>query len=208
MSSAVRAERSREVASSQISGVRLLPDQTHSVPVHGPVEGTSRAELLLPAGSGGAPDRETLDRVGRAYWRFISRRSLGLIRAAIGPDGAIALLARGTRVALLHFGPPVQELTAAGGSITWAIAGGLLVSRRSPEGGFLRLTLERPPASESAGLPTLYATMEVRGFHPSLRGEGRLAPLGARVYAATQRPMHRAVTRGFLRTLAGLDPTG
>ena len=86
----------------------------------------------------------------------------------------------------------------------WRIAG----FPAGPEGGFLRLTLERPPASESARLPTLYATMEVRGVHPSLRGEGRLAPLGPGVYAATQRRVHRTITRGFLRSLAGLGLTG
>jgi hypothetical protein len=46
---------------------------------------------------------------------------------------------------------------------------------------------------------------EVQNFYPLLRGRGRFARLGARLYAATQLRIHAHVTRGFLRSLARLD---
>jgi hypothetical protein len=41
----------------------------------------------------------------------------------------------------------------------------------------------------------------VANFYPFLRGTGRLARIGAFVYAQTQLRVHVLVTRGYLRSL-------
>jgi hypothetical protein len=46
--------------------------------------------------------------------------------------------------------------------------------------------------------------MKVRDFYPSLRGEGRFAWFGARLYGATQRRIHHTLTRAYLRSLTGV----
>ena len=46
---------------------------------------------------------------------------------------------------------------------------------------------------------------EVSNFYPLLRGSGRFARFGVRLYTATQLRIHVWVTQGFLRSLARLD---
>jgi hypothetical protein len=139
--------------------------------------------------------------MGHSYWRFVARRSLGLIRAMEEPDGRVSLLVRATRLNLLCFDPPRYERDASGASATWRIAGGALVMRRGRGHGFLRLTLGRPTGPPES--KTIRAAMEVRGFYPLLRGSGRLAIAGAALYNLTQRVVHRAMARAYLRSLGG-----
>ena len=47
--------------------------------------------------------------------------------------------------------------------------------------------------------------VEVRNFYPWLRGSGRFARFGAWLYSQTQVRIHRRITIGFLRSLAGLE---
>ena len=87
----------------------------------------------------------------------------------------MALTLRMTRLALLRFGRRTYESRPEGGSITWPLTGGLLVSRHRREGAFLRL------------------------------GEGRFAWFGARLYGATQRRIHHTLTRAYLRSLTSVQ---
>ena len=47
----------------------------------GPVESTNKAELLVPVPSGAVPGPVEIEELGRGYWEFVARRSLGIFRA-------------------------------------------------------------------------------------------------------------------------------
>jgi hypothetical protein len=170
-----------------------------------------------------------LDRLGRTYWRFLRRLTLGLIRVIHAPDARVLLVLLARPVVLLAFDPPEYVLADDRRLIRWRIRGGLLVARpagrpRPPAGSEPAGLLvarpagrPRPPAgSEPAGLleielrrirATVPATAAVRlqiavtGFDPAI---ARL--LGPTVYAATQGRIHVIVTHAFLRSLARTRP--
>jgi hypothetical protein len=189
------------------TAVRLLHEEVEQLPPRGPLESVHTAELLSGGDATLEPDRRLLERAGDAYWSFLGRRFLGLVRA-VSERGrpAVVLLLRS--LVLLRFGPPRYERLGRGASVTWPIDDGLLVSREGRERGFLRLTIERVDRKEASKTAALKATMEVRDFYPSLRGRGRMARLGTRLYGATQRRVHRLTTRSFLRSLGRLDLPG
>jgi hypothetical protein len=153
--------------------------------------------VLSPAG---------LDRLGTAYWRFLTRVSLGLIRiVATGDRLLLVLVAR--PLVLLAFATPDYQLDADRGSVAWPILGGLLAApdpKRTPGAGaapgLLRIELRRvgrtPP-----GLATIAAEVAVVDFRPAIA-----ARLGRAVYSLTQARIHVALTHAFLRSLARLRP--
>ena len=158
-------------------GVRPLPEDRYRVRATGPVESTNKAELLVPGPSGAVPGPGEIENLGRGYWEFVARRSLGVFRATEDEEGRVRLLLRGTPLELLRFDPPRYESREGGTSVTWPIAGGALTLPEGHGRGFLRFTLTR--AAGGADATTLRAAMEVRGFYPLLRGRGPLAPVGA-----------------------------
>jgi hypothetical protein len=181
--------------------VRLLPErQSGPIAPEGAVDSVQEAIVRLPARALEELWRpEYLERLARAYWRYLSRVSLGLIRVAYADDSrTVVLLSR--RLPLLRFGAPEYETEPAGGSVTWRIERGLLVAREGRGRGFLRISVRRrePPGD-------LHLSVEVRNFYPWLRGRGRFARFGAWLYGQTQVRIHRHLTFGFLRSLARLD---
>jgi uncharacterized protein YbjT (DUF2867 family) len=185
--------------------VRLLPEEAGAVPPRGPLESVQSAELRLGSEAPATLGRELVERAGESYWPFLRRRWWGLFRSVQeGENRALVLLAR--PLVLMRIRPPSYELGPDGGSVTWPIEDGLLVSRDGRRKGYLRLSIET--VAEVQPAPILRATMEVRDFYPSMRGRGRLARLGAHVYGATQGRIHRLTTRDFLRSLARASATG
>ncbi|MGH2987219.1 MAG: hypothetical protein ACRDLO_11120, partial [Solirubrobacterales bacterium] len=172
----------------------------------GAVGSLQEAEVTLP---GSVLERiwspPYLERLGRAYWRHLSRATLGLIRVAYGEDSrTVVLLSR--RLALLRFHAPEYEAYADHGCVTWRIERGLLVAAEGRDNGFLRICVERRPDPErSGGEQRLRVRLEVRNFYPWLRGSGRFARLGAWLYGQTQLRIHVLVGNAFLRSLARLD---
>jgi len=139
-----------------------------------------------------------LERLGRTYWRFLSRVTLGLIRVVYGErERRVVLLAR--PLTLLRFDAPEYVLEADHGTIRWRIRDGLLVARAGRGSGFLGLDVKRgEPASN--GSTTLRIDVEVSNFYPAIA-----AGIGRPVYRATQSVVHVLVTHAFLRSLAKLD---
>ncbi len=140
-----------------------------------------------------------LERLARAYWRFLTRVTLGLVRVRYTEtERSVVLVGRPLR--LLTFAAPEYEIEAGGGIVRWRIARGLLVARKGRGGaGHLQIDVRRLP-DERPGLARLHIEVEVANFHPAIA-----LGFGRRVYNATQARIHVLVTHGFLRSLARLD---
>lgn len=181
--------------------LRVYPDRLGKVPRTGAVESVQGAELDVREPVSRILNRAFLQWAAAEYWRLIRRFTLGLIRVrSDGEQQCVVLLAR--PLVLLRFHAPDYDLEDGGGSVTWRIKRGILVSPGGRNHGFLRLSLEpiEPPGQN--GRSRVRVRMEVRNFYPWLRGTGPFSRVGVWVYAQTQQRIHRAVTRRFLRRLA------
>ena len=140
-----------------------------------------------------------LERLARAYWRFLTRVTLGLVRVRYTEtERSVVLVGRPLR--LLTFAAPEYEIEAGGGIVRWRIARGLLVARKGRGGaGHLQIDVRRLP-DERPERARLHIEVEVANFHPAIA-----SGFGRRVYNATQARIHVLVTHGFLRSLARLD---
>jgi hypothetical protein len=153
-----------------------------------------------------------LDRVGRAYWRFLTRITLGLIRVVRTPDADLVVLLIRPAV-LLAFGPPDYVLDADHGLITWQIRGGLLsvanpdppatttaatpttAAAPAPANGVLRIELRRLDRTR-LGRCAVRVEVSVVGFRPMIARR-----FGPTAYARTQALVHVFVTHSFMRSL-------
>ena len=179
--------------------LRLYPDRLGKVPPTGAVESVQEAELRLDEPASRIVSRSFLEWAARAYWRLITRFTLGLIRiTSDADDRCVVLIAR--PLVLLRFYAPEYEVSEQEGSVTWRIKRGILVAGEGRDRGSLRLAVEA--MERSAGRCRIRVRMEVQNFYPWLRGTGPFARVGVWIYAQTQQRIHRAVTRGFLRRLA------
>ena len=137
-----------------------------------------------------------LENLGRTYWLFLTRVTLGIIRVVYTADErSVVLLTK--PFTLLRFDPPEYTVEPDHGSLTWAIRDGLLVSRAGRGSGFLSIKVRRETqASDPAKLDI---DVEVANFYPAIASR-----LGTPVYQATQSFVHVLVTHAFLRSLARL----
>ena len=185
--------------------VRLLDEPVRAhVPATGALSSEQRAEVQIPASM--LEDlwrRSNLERLADAYWGYLNRISLRLLRVVYGPASqTVVLLAR--PLALLRFHAPEYRTSEDRASVTWRIERGLLVARQGRDQGFLRIEVVRQPAiSPERGRLELLA--EVRNFYPWVRGSGSFARFGAWLYGHTQMRIHSYITKGFLRSLERED---
>jgi hypothetical protein len=181
--------------------VELLPERDRTpVAPEDAVESTQEAIATLPEDVLAELWRpEYLERIARAYWRYLSKISLGLIRVVYAPDSrTVVLLSR--RLPLLRFHAPEYETGPGYGIVTWRIDRGLLVAREGRGKGFLLIEVRK---LDEPG--RLHLSVSVQNFYPFIRGRGRFARFGSWLYGQTQVRIHRLVTFGFLRSLARLD---
>ena len=99
--------------------------------------------------SSGRP--QSLERLARTYWWFLSRVTLGLVRVHYRDDErAVVFIMR--PFVLLRFHPPEYDLSADRGVVNWRIRDGLLVGRK--DDGYLEIDVRRcPPEHEGYGTP-------------------------------------------------------
>ena len=189
--------------------MKIIDVPESEAPPDGSVTTKQEAEVTLPRSE---LDRiwspEYLERLARTYWRFLTRVSLGILRVVYTDEGReVCLLGR--PFTLLTFHPPDYETEDDCGSVTWRIKKGLLVAPAGRTKGFLKLTVQRPPADgkEHPGtdLITGTVTSEVANFYPLIAGWGWFARIGQYIYRITQLRIHVIVTHAFLRSLARLD---
>ena len=150
-----------------------------------------------------------LENLGRTYWRFLTRATLGLIRVVYDDSSRrVVLLVR--PLTLLRFDVPEYELDRDGGHVTWRIRDGLLVARAGRGSGWLSLDVRRvgagdaePPADPAPLTPrarrAIRIEVEVSNFYPAIA-----AGFSTPVYEMTQSAIHVLVTHAYLRSLANL----
>jgi hypothetical protein len=181
--------------------------EQHSQPVHpdGPAGSVQEADAILSGALLGELWKPSyLERLAHAYWRYLRRISLGLLRIIYEP-GSRSIVLLHPKLTLLRFRRPQYDIGLGFGQVTWPIERGLLVS--APGRGHLRITVRRlePSEGDPEGCERVRIRSEVQNFYPFLRGRGWFARIGARIYAATQLRIHVVITNGFLRSLATLD---
>jgi hypothetical protein len=138
-----------------------------------------------------------LENLGRTYWQFLTRATLGIVRVVYAEDERSVVLL-GRPLTLLRFDAPQYRVEPNHGSLTWAIRDGLLVSHSGRGSGFLSIRVSRDGVvSDPAKLDV---DVEVANFYPSI-----VSSLGTPVYEATQSFVHVLVTHAFLRSLAKLE---
>jgi len=187
--------------------VIVSPRRSTVIAADGAVRSTQAARLTLP--------RRDLDRLwrpanlenlGRTYWRFLSRVTLGLIRVVYGHDErSVVLIAR--PLTLLRFDAPDYLLEPCHGRVSWRIRDGLLVARSGRGSGWLSFDVtcedaggEPPDSGELSDQVSIEIEAEVANFYPAIA-----ADLSTAVYEATQAFIHVLVTHAFLRSLSTLE---
>jgi hypothetical protein len=176
----------------------ISPRKSTVIAADGAVRSAQVAELSLPG------DRleqlwtpANLENLGRTYWRFLTRVTLGLVRVVYGRrERAVVLVSR--PLTLLRFDSPEYLMEADHGNVRWRIRDGLLVARAGRGCGFLAVDVSR---QQLAGADSkLRIEVEVANFYPSIA-----TGLSVPVYMVTQGVIHVAVTHAFLRSLAKLE---
>jgi hypothetical protein len=169
------------------------------------VDSAQEARLLVPAAVlDDLWTRAYLERLANAYWAYLRRISLGILRTAQDPDGVRTVSLAGA-IGLLRFQAPAYSIDERTGSVEWRIDRGLLVARSGRGEGFLRFDLAREGEFPPGAQAEITIRASVRNFYPWLRGSGGFARIGTRLYGLTQLRIHVWVTRGFLRSIAGLE---
>lgn len=206
-----RSDRRAGDVSREPATVRVL-DATdpETVPRSGAVQSVQEAEVRLPRQRlEQLWKAETLERLARAYWAYVSRLFLSLVRVVYGPESTtVVLLSR--RIPLLRLRSPAYEVAddGSGGSVTWPIERGLLVAKEGRSQGHLRIRVQQIPDPDpdlEPGCEKLLVRVAIRNFYPWLRGSGSFSRFGSWLYARTQLTLHVIVCNGFLRSLARLE---
>lgn len=161
-----------------------------------------------------------LENLGRTYWLFLTRATLGLIRVVYTENERRVVLLS-PRLTLLRFDAPDYTLEPRHGNIRWRIKDGLLVARSGRSRGWLSVDVRRidagtapesplqpgaGPAGPAPGDPAslrmaeLRIDVEVANFYPAIASS-----LGRFVYEGTQAFVHVLVTHAFLRSLGRLE---
>jgi hypothetical protein len=174
--------------------VIVSPQESTVIARDGAVRSLQSAVLTTDAGT---LDRlwtaTNLENLGRTYWLFLSKMTLGFIRI-IYSENARSVVFINRPLTLLRFETPEYLIEPDHGQITWRIRDGLLVARAGRGCGFLSLDVRRE------GPTTVRIEVEVANFYPAIA-----AGFSVLVYEMTQSAIHVVVTHAFLRSLAKLE---
>lgn len=142
---------------------------------------------------------ETLERLARTYWSYLTYVTLGIIRVYYTEgERYVCLLFKPFK--LLTFQAPEYETDQERGVVRWRIDKGLLVAARGRGGdGFLEIDVRRLDCDEP-GQERINVEVEIANFYPQIASR-----LGRWLYTNTQSRIHVLVTHGFLRRLARRD---
>jgi hypothetical protein len=188
-------------ATRRIEGVTVrTPTNDTKIDADGAVRSIQGADIVLPDQLFGELwTAETLERLARTYWSFLSHATLGIVRVYYTDrERYVCLLFKPFK--LLTFQAPEYEVEADRGIARWRIEKGLLVASAGRGGdGYLEIDV-RLLDCDVAGHQRIHVEVEVANFYPAIASR-----LGRFLYANTQSRIHVIVTLGFLRRLAQRD---
>lgn len=192
---ALRRRRARRLPAQALI---VSPRRSTVVAEDGAVRSLQSAELTIPSE---ALERlwspASLENLGRTYWAFLSKVTLGFVRVVYGDnERRVVFLAR--PLTLLRFSAPEYLIEPSHGSVRWRIRDGLLVARAGRGSGYLALDVRILPTE--GDLVTLRIEVEVANFYPAIA-----AGFSLPAYMSTQSFVHVLVTHAFLRSLATLE---
>lgn len=176
-----------------------LTDDTGRDPVSGAVHSIQTATVTTPTARLDAIwSPRHLERFARAYWQYMERFSLNLIRVLYDDDGRyVCLLHR--RLCVLGFGVPEYELDGGRGVVRWPIRGGMLAARGRDQ-GFLELEVRRYDGAgvdrDGEPMTRVEVELEVAHFYPRMS-----SGLAYWIYQHTQSRYHVLLAYGFIRSL-------
>src|SRR3954452_17134956 len=189
------------VGARRIEGVTVrTPTDDTRIDADGAVRSIQGADIVLPEQMlGELWSTQTLERLARTYWAFLSAVTLGLIRVYYTEgERYVSLLFKPLK--LLTFQAPEYETDADRGIVRWRIEKGLLVAERGQGGdGYLEIDVTKRPSDEP-GCAVVHAEVEVANFYPAIA-----SGITTWVYKNTQSRIHVIVTHGVLRSLARMD---
>jgi hypothetical protein len=182
----------------EIAGV-IVRDPTDDTKIDGDgaVRSIQGADIVLPEKLFGELwTVETLERLARTYWSYLSYVTLGFIRVYYtDQERYVCFLIKPFK--LLTFQAPEYETDSERGIVRWRIDTGLLVAARGRGGdGYLEIDVRRLDCDEP-GKERINVEVEVANFYPQIASR-----LGRFLYTNTQSRIHVIVTHGFLRRLA------
>src|SRR4051794_40915242 len=182
----------------EIAGV-IVRDPTDDTKIDGDgaVRSIQGADIVLPEKLFGELwTVETLERLARTYWSYLSYVTLGFIRVYYtDQERYVCFLIKPFK--LLTFQAPEYETDSERGIVRWRIDTGLLVAARGRGGdGYLEIDVRRL-ACDQPGHERINVEVEVANFYPAIASR-----LSRFLYTNTQSRIHVIVTHGFLRRLA------
>jgi len=184
--------------SRRVAGVLVhTPTDDTRIDADGAVRSVQGAEIVLPESLlGELWTTETLERLARTYWAFLTTATLGFVRVYYTDrERYVCFLLRPFK--LLTFQAPEYETDPDRGIVRWRIDRGLLVDRERHGGdGHLEIDVRRLPC-DVPGQARIHVEVEVANFYPAIASR-----LGRFLYTNTQSRIHVIVTHGFLRRLA------
>jgi hypothetical protein len=182
----------------QLAGVAIRdPTDDTRIDSNGAVRSVQGADLVLSdALFAELWTTETLERLARTYWSYLTYVTLGLVRVYYTEgERYVCLLFQPFK--LLTFQAPEYETEDARGVVRWRIDKGLLVASRGRGGdGFLEIDVRRLECDEP-GKQRVNVEVEIANFYPQIASR-----LGRWLYTNTQSRIHVLVCHGFLRRLA------
>jgi hypothetical protein len=174
--------------------VIVSPRQSTVISRDGAVRSVQTAELTTtPASLDKLWNPTNLENLGRTYWLFLTKVTLGFIRIVYTEHArSVVFLTR--PFTLLRFEIPEYTFEPERGHVSWKIRDGLLVARSGRGCGELALDVRRE------GPGRLRIEVDVANFYPAIA-----AGFSMPVYEMTQSAIHVLVTHAFLRSLATLE---
>jgi hypothetical protein len=182
----------------EIAGVIVRnPTDDTTIDGDGAVRSIQGADIVLPEELFGRLwTVETLERLARTYWSYLTYVTLGFIRVYY-TDGERYVCFLIKPFKLLTFRAPEYETSGDRGVVRWRIDKGFLVAAQGHGGdGYLEIDVRRLSA-DTPGNQRINVEVEVANFYPQIASR-----LGRFLYTNTQSRIHVIVTYGFLRRLA------
>ncbi len=174
--------------------VIVSPRESTVVSRDGAVRSVQSAELTTtPASLDKLWNPTNLENLGRTYWLFLTKVTLGFIRI-VYTEHARSVVFLTKPFTLLRFETPEYTFEPERGHVSWKIRDGLLVARSGRGCGELALDVRRE------GPARLRIEVAVANFYPAIA-----AGFSMPVYEMTQSAIHVLVTHAFLRSLATLE---